>query len=120
MLEAVCLPSLLDRPIKRCRTVWADKGYDSEALRQCCDRFRIKPSIPLRQMHRHTSTGPPRLFDRATFRKRNVIERLFNWIKEHRRIATRFEKLTSSFKSMISLARLRICLIKPFKTESNV
>ncbi|WP_244322570.1 IS5 family transposase [Pseudomonas luteola] len=52
VLEKVCLPSLLGRPIKRCRTVLADKGYNSEALRQYCDRFKIKPIIPLRQMHR--------------------------------------------------------------------
>ncbi|WP_208859662.1 hypothetical protein [Pseudomonas luteola] len=33
ILEEVCLLSLLGRPIKRCHTVLADKGYDSEALR---------------------------------------------------------------------------------------
>ncbi|WP_188868763.1 transposase, partial [Pseudomonas asuensis] len=64
--------------------------------------------------HRRPRTGLPRLFDRPAYRKRNVIERLFSWLNEHRRIATRFEKLTSSFEAMISLACLRICLRKSF------
>ncbi|WP_372238940.1 transposase [Pseudomonas sp. LTJR-52] len=45
----------------------------------------------LRQMHRRPS--------RPAYRKRNVIERLFSWFKEHRRIATRFEKLATALKS---------------------
>ncbi|MGS0943743.1 hypothetical protein ACVA51_24905 (plasmid) [Pseudomonas luteola] len=43
--------------MKRYRTVLADKGYDSEALRKYCDRFRIKPILPLRQMHRRPRTS---------------------------------------------------------------
>ncbi|QEU26813.1 transposase (plasmid) [Pseudomonas luteola] len=77
VLDKVCLPSSRGRPIKRCRTVLADKGYDSEALRQYCDRFRIKPIIPLCQMHRRPKKGLPRLFDRPAYCKRNAIERLF-------------------------------------------
>jgi transposase len=118
VLDKVCLPSSLGRPIKRCRTVLADKGYDSEALHQYCDRFRIKPIIPLRKMHRRPKKGLPRLFDRPAYCKRNAIERLFSWLKEHRRIATRFEKLTSSFEAMISLACIRICLRKSFSDRT--
>jgi transposase len=33
-----------------------------------------------------------------------VVERLVGWLKEHRRIATRFEKLASSFLAMVKLS----------------
>jgi len=33
-----------------------------------------------------------------------VIERLVGWLKEHRRIATRFEKLASCFLEMVKLS----------------
>jgi transposase len=35
----------------------------------------------------------PRLFDRPKYRQRNIIERMFGWLKENRRIVTRFDKL---------------------------
>ncbi|ELQ10895.1 transposase IS4 family protein [Pseudomonas fluorescens BRIP34879] len=40
---------------------------------------------------------PPRLFDRPKYRQRNIIERMFGWLKENRRIGTRYDKLASSF-----------------------
>ena len=46
-------------------------------------------------------------FCRATYRRRNVIERLVGWLKEHRRIATRFEKLGRSYMAMVKLSFVR-------------
>ena len=36
-----------------------------------------------------------------------MIERLVGWLKEHRRIATRFEKLGSSYMAMVKLSFVR-------------
>jgi uncharacterized protein (UPF0548 family) len=36
-----------------------------------------------------------------------VIERLVGWLKKHRRIATRFEKLASSFMALVKLSFVR-------------
>nr|WP_256576626.1 transposase [Pseudomonas sp. NFACC37-1] len=33
-----------------------------------------------------------------------LIERMFGWLKENRRIVTRFDKLAKSYAAMISLA----------------
>ncbi len=63
-----------------------DKGYDAEALRQYCDRYRMQPVIPYRAMKRKPKPGLPRLFDKPKYRERNFIERLFGWLKEYRRI----------------------------------
>ncbi len=51
--------------------------------------------------------GRPPAFCGATYRRRNVVERAVGWLKEHRRIATRFEKLASSFLAMVKLSFVR-------------
>ncbi|WP_459200807.1 transposase, partial [Pseudomonas tremae] len=48
------------------------------------------------------------------YKKRNVIERLFSWLKEKRRICTRYDKLASSFKAMVTLACIERCLRADF------
>jgi hypothetical protein len=46
-----------------------------------------------RAMKRKPKPGLPRLFDRPKYRQRNVIERMFGWLEQNRRIVTRFDKL---------------------------
>jgi len=82
----------------------ADKGYDVEALRQYCDRCRMQPVIPMRSMKRKPKPGLPRLFDRPKYRQRNVIECMFGWLEENRRLVTRFDKLAKSYAALVSLA----------------
>ncbi|SHM24822.1 Transposase DDE domain-containing protein [Vreelandella subglaciescola] len=92
-LESVYLPGCRGRPRKRCRYVVADKGYDSEALRRYCDRHHMKPIIPQRRMRRKPRPGLPRGFDKPKYRERNAVERCIGWLKELRRIATRYPAL---------------------------
>ncbi|WAH59978.1 IS5 family transposase [Pseudomonas silvicola] len=111
LLDEVSIPSRqLGRPRKRCKWLLADKGYDAEALRRYCDQYRMQPVIPLRSMKRKPKPGLPRLFDRPKYRQRNIIERMFGWLKENRRIVTRFDKLAKSYAAMVSLACSTRCL----------
>jgi transposase len=48
--------------------------------------------------------------DRVLYRERNVVERLVGWLKEYRRIATRYEKLAASYLAFVQLASIRIWL----------
>lgn len=50
--------------------------------------------IPLRSLRRKPKPVLPRLFDSPKYRQRTCIERIFGWLKENRRIVTRFDKLT--------------------------
>ena len=43
-------------------------------------------------------------------RKRNLIERFFNKIKQFRRAATRYDKLSANYLAFIKLASIRIWL----------
>ncbi|MNQ60697.1 hypothetical protein D3C85_749870 [compost metagenome] len=73
-------------------------------------RYRMQSVIPLRRMKRKPWPGLPRLFDRPKYRQRNIIECMFGWLKEHRRIMTRFDKLAKSYAAMVSLACAMRCL----------
>ncbi|SDL15679.1 Transposase [Pseudomonas indica] len=110
LLDQVRIPGKQGRPRKRCRWLLADKGYDAEHLRQYCDRYRMQPVIPLRTMKCKPKPGLPRLFDRPKYRQRNIIERMFGWLKESRRIGTRYDKLARSFAAMVTLACMLRCL----------
>ena len=114
LLNEACIPSLRGRPRKRCRWLLADKDYDAEALRQYCDRYRMQPVISLRSIKRKPKPGLPRLFDRPKYQQRNVIEHMFGWLKESRRIVTRFNKLAKSFEAMVSLACAMQCVRQYF------
>ncbi len=75
-----------------------------------CDQYRMQPVIPLRSIKRKPKPGLPRLFDRPKYRQRNIIERMCGWLKENRRIVTRFDKLAKSYAAMVSLACSMRCL----------
>lgn len=77
LLDGASLPTPRGRPRKRYRWRLADKGYDAEALRQYCDRYRMHPVIPLRSMKRKPRPGLPRLFDKLKNMQRNITERMF-------------------------------------------
>ena len=98
------------RPRSRPKLVVADRGYDAGDFRRYLRRRGIRCVIPEKRVpagKRRRRRGRPATFCGATYRRRNVVERLVGWLKEHRRIATRFEKLASSFVAMVKLSFVR-------------
>jgi transposase len=45
-------------------------------------------------------------FDREAYRGRAVVEQCVGWLKEYRRIGTRFEKLALNYHGMLQLAMI--------------
>lgn len=82
--------------------VIADKGYDADALVETLERRNITPVIPPK-----TNRKEQRPCDFALYRERNLVERFFNKIKHYRAIATRFDKLASTFLAGVLL----VCVI---------
>lgn len=82
-----------------------DKAYYSNAIIHQLESERVQPVIPQigKQIHEQDAPG----FDRELYRRRNVVERLISWLKEYRRIATRFEKTAVNFLAMIHVAFIR-------------
>jgi transposase len=49
-------------------------------------------------------------FDKKTYKRRNLVERLFNRLKQNRRIATRYEKRARCYLAFLILAAIRLWL----------
>ena len=87
------------------QVILADKAYDAQWLRQQIEEQGAAPNIPDRAGKKHKSC-----FSKVLYKDRNLVERFFNKIKYFRRIATRYDKLGSTFLAMVKLASMRIWL----------
>jgi transposase len=79
--------------------IGGDKAYSSNGIRDWCDDHGILPVIPTR-----SNEQPREDFDKDLYRERNIIERTIGWLKECRRVLTRFEKYAVHYAGMITLA----------------
>lgn len=82
-----------------------DKGYDSDAIRAYVNQLG---GVAVIAIHPRRTVQPP--FDEHLYRERHRIENLFARLKAFRRIATRYEKLHSTFAAMVSLACILVWL----------
>lgn len=83
----------------------ADAGYDSDANR---DELLVHGTRPVIKPNPTRKNVPD--FDREAYKARNKIERMFNKLKQMRRIATRYDKTRLSFFGFVILASIRIWL----------
>lgn len=81
----------------------ADKGYDSDAIRQdLCDRGAAA-EIPTRRSRKVQHS-----VNRPLYALRSRIECFIGHLKEQRRIATRYDKTASSFLGFVLLGCIRL------------
>ena len=85
--------------------VLADKGYDSNAFVRAIYDTGATPVIPSRRNRKQ-----PREYDRELYKERNIVERLFQKLKQFRRIATRYERLGRNYLGMLHIAASMIWL----------
>jgi transposase len=78
-----------------------DKGYSYDPIRRFLDDCGIEAVIP-RKSDQPRPAGER--FDRKTYRKRSRIECAVGWLKECRRLGTRYEKLALNFVAFAKLA----------------
>ena len=119
LLDAVRVPrpeGSLGRPRKRPAHLLADRGYSFEtcrALRALLRRRGISHTIPKRNNQKERREGHPGrrpCFDREAYRRRNVVERCVNRLKQWRGIATRYEKRAVNYRAMVVIASLMMWL----------
>lgn len=77
----------------------ADKGYDSEVLR---DQIRESGAIPVIPRKSNSRSGNDDL-DWGLYRYRHLVENIFARLKHFRAIATRYDKLKRNFEGMVLL-----------------
>jgi len=83
----------------------ADKGYDSNSIRDDLRIRGIKSVIPPR-----SNRKTPIRYSKKIYKTRNRIERMFGFLKHNRRIATRYDKTAASFFAFLCLAAIKIWL----------
>lgn len=76
----------------------ADKAYDADPLIEKLEERQITPVIPSRRNRCY-----PRKIRFSLYKKRNEIERFFARLKQFRGIATRYDKLKSTFLAAVQL-----------------
>jgi transposase len=82
-----------------------DKGYRADWIDQYLLDLGIEPVIPSKE--NEDRSARPVEFDREAYRRRNIVERLIGWLKESRRIFSRYEKTAKNFGGMLTLAFTR-------------
>jgi transposase len=92
-------PALIDG-LSSVETIIADKGYDSESLRDYIEEQGGKAVIPRRS---YKQLGNSEM-DWCLYRYRHLVENAFARIKHFRAISTRYDKLERNYASMVSLA----------------
>ena len=78
--------------------VAADKGYDSEKVRQAIRDDGGTPVIPSRANAKKKAWCP-----QAIYRRRHKVESFFCTIKDWRRVATRYDKLARTYLAAVSM-----------------
>jgi transposase len=92
-------------PREGIRQAAMDKAYDSNAIRAKLTAKGITPVIPPKANRLEII-----VYDTEQYKQRNKVERLFNKLKQFRRVATRYEKLKATFLAFVILALIVIML----------
>lgn len=79
-----------------------DKGYRANWIDEMLTDMEITPVIPSKSNEDHDARRVN--FDKERYRQRNIVERLIGWLKECRRVFSRFEKTAINFRGMIKMA----------------
>ena len=104
------------RPRTRPGRVLADKAYSSTAIRAHLRSRRITATIPepadqvRNRLKRGSKGGRPPAFDAAAYKQRNVAERAFCHLRQHRAVATRYDKRDFVWRGTVDVASIRIWL----------
>ncbi|WOG29998.1 IS5 family transposase [Endozoicomonas sp. 8E] len=85
--------------------VLADKGYDSNAFLLEVKKSGAEAVIPPKR-----NRIDQRKYDKEIYKERNLIERLFQKLKNFRRVATRYERLARNYMGMLQIAAIMIWL----------
>jgi transposase len=106
--------TLVEATLERCATrdlpvhLIGDKAYDSDGLDESMRDYGVDMIAP----HRDGRTSAPTQDGRKLrrYRRRFKVERLFAWLQNFRRVATRWEYHAENYQGFVTLGCIVILL----------
>ena len=85
-----------------------DRAYEGgDSIRLLAESSGLTPVVPPKK-----NRTDPWDYDRQAYKGRNVVERVFNRMKHHRKAATRYDRLDETFLANLQLILIAIYLKK--------
>ena len=91
----------------RFRALIADKAYDTNSVHRAVEAQSASLEIKSKRSRKHKSA-----VNVGVYKRRNIIERVINRLKDYRRIATRYDKTDRNYMAFINIAAI-IYNLKP-------
>ena len=92
-------PDLIAR-LPDAKVIVADKGYDSEYIREQITKKGARAVIPRK---RNSVKGNADM-DGGLYKYRRLVKNAFARLKQYRAVATRYDKLKRNYESMVAMA----------------